>query len=255
MTEDRILMEVVDASKQVGSAINMYSDKIQSMVYDVSNNMYSQILVEKQKISLEVSNNFRKAGIYLYDDTAKIDAPNIVLRGDRTTIYNTLTIKQGQAEGIVMLDSSKADRIHITVDDIPDRDSLASAETSKTISFDTNNRQLIKGQTLTKDVINDILAHTKFTTVNNRHAIISSISFYIYVDIPSLGVSWMRIDKLISWKNVNPTLMVIEGERRYVDTPSGSRNITNNDNEIVYGAAMPSATFKWEYNNKSLSKI
>jgi hypothetical protein len=67
----------------------------------------------------------------------------------------------------------------------------------------------------------------------------------------------MRIDKLISWKNVDPTLMVIEGERRYVDTTSGSRNITNNDNdnEIVYGAAMPSATFKWEYNNKSLSKI
>ena len=154
-----------------------------------------------------------------------------------------------------MLDSSKADRIHITVDNIPDRDSLASAETSKTISFDTNTRTLIKGQTLTKDVINDILAHTKITTVNNRHAIINSISLYIYVDISSLGISWMRIDKLISWKNVNPTLMVIEGERRYVDTPSGSRNITNNDNEIVYGAAMPSATFKWEYNNKSLSKI
>jgi len=63
------------------------------MVYDVSNNMYSQILLEKQKISLEVSNNFRKAGIYLTDNSATIDAPNIVLRGDRTTIYNTLTIK------------------------------------------------------------------------------------------------------------------------------------------------------------------
>lgn len=256
MTEDRILMEVVDASKQIGSAFNIYADKIQQMVYDVSNNMYSQILVEKQKISLEVSNNFRKAGIYLTDNSATIDAPNIVLRGDRTTIYNTLTIKQGQAEGIVMLDSSKADRIHITVDNIPDRDSLASAETNKYISFDTNNRQLLKGQTLTKDVINDILAHSKIETVNNRHAIISSISFYIYVDIPSLNISWLRIDNLISWKNVNPTLMVIEGERRYVDdTPSGSRNITNNDNEIVYGAAMPSATFKWEYNNRSLSKI
>jgi hypothetical protein len=28
MTEDRILMEVVDASKQIGSAFNMYADKI-----------------------------------------------------------------------------------------------------------------------------------------------------------------------------------------------------------------------------------
>ena len=150
------------------------------MVYDVSNNMYSQILVEKQKISLEVSNNFRKAGIYLTDNSATIDAPNIVLRGDRTTIYNTLTIKQGQAEGIVMLDSSKADRIHITVDNIPDRDSLASTESSKYISFDTNTRQLLKGQTLTTTIINDILAHTKITTVNNRHAIINSINLLVY---------------------------------------------------------------------------
>ena len=42
MTEDQILMEVVDISRNVGSQIQMAADKIQAAVYDVSNKMYSQ---------------------------------------------------------------------------------------------------------------------------------------------------------------------------------------------------------------------
>ena len=74
MTEEQILMEVVDISRNIGSQIQMAADKIQAIVYDTSNRMYSQILQEKNKISLEVASDFNKAGIYLYDDSAVIDA-------------------------------------------------------------------------------------------------------------------------------------------------------------------------------------
>jgi hypothetical protein len=39
---------------------------------------------------LEVANDFRKAGIYLTEDSAEIDAPKIKLHGERTTIEGAL---------------------------------------------------------------------------------------------------------------------------------------------------------------------
>lgn len=252
MTEDRILMEVVDASKQMGSAINMYSDKIQQMVYDVSNNMYSQILLEKQKISLEVSNNFRKAGIYLTDNSATIDADNIILRGDRTTIYNTLTIKQGEAEGIVMLDSSKADRIHITVDDIPERGQLAAIATSQSIYYPNKKRNILAGNNVTSDIINSLVTDTSVAEVAGRHAEIQQIDINLYIDIPSLNLTYLNLCQVVDMSKLNATIKVIEGKLTTVENNNGSRQLSS---ENIYGAAGPDAVFQWVYQSRVLSKI
>lgn len=254
MTEDRILMEVVDASKQIGSAFNMYSNKIQQMVYDVSNNMYSQILVEKQKISLEVSNNFRKAGIYLTDNSATIDAPNIVLRGDRTTIYNTLTIKQGEAEGIVMLDSSKADRIHITVDNIPERDQLATIATTQSIYYPNKKRDILAGNNITSNIINSLVTDTSVADVAGRHAEVKQIQVNLYIDIssPSLNITGLDLGQVVDMSNLNATIRVIEGKLTTVENNNGSRKLSS---ENIYGEAGPNTVFQWVYQNKVLSKI
>ena len=253
MTEDRILMEVVDASKQMGSAINMYSDKIQQMVYDVSTNMYSQILLEKQKISLEVSNNFRKAGIYLTDNSATIDADNIILRGDRTTIYNTLTIKQGEAEGIVMLDTSKADRIHITVDDIPERDQLAAKGTSQYIRYPSNKTAIAAPNNVTSTIINRLITDTSVANVAGRHAKVQQIDINLYIDVslPSLKLTQLDLGSVVDMSKLNATITVIEGKLTAVEKNNGSRQLSS---ENIYGAAGPNVVFQWVYQNRVLSK-
>jgi hypothetical protein len=43
MTEDKILMEVVDASKNIGSMFHLTAQKIEGIVYDISNGMHSRI--------------------------------------------------------------------------------------------------------------------------------------------------------------------------------------------------------------------
>ena len=240
MTEDKILMEVVDASKNIGSMFNMTAQKIQSLVYDTSDHMYSQILQEKNKISLEVANDFRKAGIYLTANSATIDAPNIVLRGDRTTVIGTLQInqKKNQGKGIVMFDDESYDRIHVTTEELPPRLSLAGA---------------IKPT----PVIIEYGPLGTFTTEYNIN-IFTNIHNSVIIDTESYNIEFVGIE-FTRFKFTNPI------DREYISyitdildlskiraklkiTPRKLKEQYTSRN-VLYGAGEPEIIFQWEYDD------
>ena len=254
MTEEQILMEVVDISRNVGSQIQMAADKIQAVVYDVSNKMYSQILQEKNKISLEVASDFNKAGIYLYDDSAIIDAQTLLIRGDRTKIYGTLEIYQEMADGIVMFDDTPSDKIHITVEDIPSRSLLGgTADDSSVYMLNTT------GNTTVPDTANTIFNIQCLSIIHGTQ------------EISAAGNS-LNIDKIeISGQFVNPFYdATVSNSQQYIDIKNifnihdlrfnityipettissanyGSRSL-NNEDDNIYGAN-PGITFNWQYN-------
>ena len=250
MTEEQILMEVVDISRNIGSQIQMAADKIQAIVYDTSNRMYSQILQEKNKISLEVASDFNKAGIYLYDDSAVIDAQTLVIRGDRTKIYGTLEIYQETAEGIVMLDDKRNDKIHITVEDIPERELLGSTseETGKALMGTIAYIEVANtaGTIFTKNIIKEAFkGEVELTNISARR-----------IQIPKIRICGSFID---SWENKRielGDLIDINNLRFNLSyicqanaTSYSSRNIDDTDN--IYGATN-GILFNWEYNNTSI---
>jgi hypothetical protein len=130
---------------------------------------------------MEVTDNFRRAGIYLTADSAEIDAPSIKLRGDRTKIYGTLQIKDGTGEGIVMLDSSNADRIHVTVEELPHRNDLTSkTETMTKIMHEGSIGSFAAGEDFSQNIFDNMTVISKDISTDSRHVRLLGVSITGY---------------------------------------------------------------------------
>ena len=262
MTEDKILMEVVDASKNIGSMFNLTAQKIEGIVYDISSGMHSRITQEANKISMEVTDNFRRAGIYLTADTAEIDAPSIKLRGDRTKIYGTLQIKDGTGEGIVMFDSSNLDRIHVTVEDLPHRNDLtAKIQTMTTIMHDGSIGTFAVGDYFSQNILYNIDGISQDISTDARHIRLLGVSIKGDIYLNDSAKNVVSLEEIIDIDNITFDAKVTPYKRD--SATYSSRNILESQeieeqlyktaDDTLYGAGLPNSDFYWEYDGNTIT--
>ena len=265
MTEDKILMEVVDASKNIGSMFNLTAQKIEGIVYDISRGMHSRITQEANKISMEVTDNFRRAGIYLTADTAEIDAPSIKLRGDRTKIYGTLQIKDGTGEGIVMLDSSNADRIHVTVEELPHRNDLTSkTETLTKIMYQGSIGSFTAGENFSKNIFNNIGVISQDISTDSRHVRLLGVTISGEFQLKDSSGNTtdtvyfeniLDIDNITFDASVSPYKMesINYSAKNILESQEIEEQLYEAADDTLYGAGLPNSTFQWEYNGNTIT--
>jgi hypothetical protein len=76
--------------------------------------------------------------------------------------------------------------------------------------------------------------------VAGRHAEIQRININLYIDIPSLNLTYLNLGSVVDMSKLNATIKVIEGKLTTVENNNGSRQLSS---ENIYGAAGPDAVF------------